>query len=67
MSATIKFDQRAFKKGVDDTLTLAPLRRVIVQIVEDKRSTKRPSSKDAEVVVVHTPQHGRHARTDRKP
>lgn len=28
MTLTVKFDQKSFKKGVNDALTLAPLRQV---------------------------------------
>lgn len=51
MNTIVRFDQKSFKKGVNDALTLAPLREAIMSIalnhstgktvvVKNERSTK---------------------------
>lgn len=37
MSATTKFSQKDFRRGVDDMLTLGPIREAVRQLVRAKR------------------------------
>lgn len=47
MSSTIKFSQKAFKRGVDDVLTLAPLREAVREVVRSSASGAFKSSSKA--------------------
>jgi len=45
MSDTITFNRRAFNKGVNDTLTLKPLRVVILDLANGKLKSHTNSAK----------------------
>lgn len=40
MNTIVRFDHRSFKKGVNDALTLAPLREALVSIARNHASDK---------------------------
>jgi hypothetical protein len=52
MSDAVRIDREAFRRGVEDIMTLAPLRDAVANALTMKKSgLSRPSSKDARDVI----------------
>lgn len=61
MSDTTKFSQKAFRQGVDDVLTLAPIRDAVRSLL-DNTSTKSKGETKGSGLTGHTKGGVRHIR-----